>query len=548
MFWGSPVWNFRFQLGRDANGVKFLSHNFFYPGMSTVPEQDESTQKIILPEPYSHSSSSTPAISRQRSLDPSTAKRTAESSLTEPSATTTSNGTCFGLLDNEEEERLLGDSAKPLPFIGDPSRAKAGRSPIVARHASTAPSLRSISLPKGSSPQSSSELPHSASVATVHPPHSGSSPARIPLTQSELRKPKKVVSQYYKRQNELLENFKNDSEQIQVFQKVRTRQRLISSTSTEGDITQKDDSDVLNRSLSRKDSKISNNNLSSSWDTTAPLLKNTDGEQDLEIGNAPSNRPLVDPADDRKASIASDISILAKHEAAMDAARATSKAASRLAHATLIVNITLMLAKGLASYLSGSLSILSSLVDSCVDITSGLVISISTRMIKKRDPYLYPRGRTRLEPLSLIIISVVMGVASVQLIFGAISRIAAAYQFHVHGVGEKPTLDVSFVSASIMVSTVIVKFSLFCICQKYKSDPSIAVLAMDHRNDCLSNTVALACAWLGTVYWYYLDPIGAILVSLYILYTWVSTGWDHLSKLSGKSAKPEFINRIIKVV
>ncbi|KAK6018413.1 cation efflux family protein [Ostertagia ostertagi] len=140
-----------------------------------------------------------------------------------------------------------------------------------------------------------------------------------------------------------------------------------------------------------------------------------------------------------------------------------------------------------------------------------------------------------------------MGVASVQLIFGAISRIAAAYQFHVHGVGEKPTLDVSFVSASIMVSTVIVKFSLFCICQKYKSDPSIAVLAMDHRNDCLSNTVALACAWLGTVYWYYLDPIGAILVSLYILYTWVSTGWDHLSKLSGKSAKPEFINRIIKI-
>lgn len=48
-------------------------------------------------------------------------------------------------------------------------------------------------------------------------------------------------------------------------------------------------------------------------------------------------------------------------------------------------------------------------------------------------------------------------------------------------------------------------------------------------------------------YWYYLDPIGAIFVSVYILYTWMSTGWDHLSKLSGRSAKPEFINRIIKV-
>uniref|UniRef100_A0A0N4WBW2 ZT_dimer domain-containing protein n=1 Tax=Haemonchus placei TaxID=6290 RepID=A0A0N4WBW2_HAEPC len=262
-----------------------------------------------------------------------------------------------------------------------------------------------------------------------------------------LRKPKKVVSEYYKKQNELLENFKNDSEQILV----RCFLFVIFPSQT-------------------------------------TFLR--------------SGRE---------------------------------------------VSMFFACFSAIASYLSGSLSILSSLVDSCVDITSGLVISISTRMIKKRDPYLYPRGRTRLEPLSLIIISVVMGVASVQLIVGACGRIAAAYQFHVHGIGAEPLLDVSLTSALIMVGTVVVKFTLFCICQKYKSDPSITVLAMDHRNDCLSNTVALACAWLGNKFWYYLDPIGAILVSIYILYTWVTTGWDHLSKLSGKSAKPEFINRIIKV-
>ncbi|XGW17358.1 hypothetical protein V3C99_002175 [Haemonchus contortus] len=520
--------------------------------MSTVPEQDESTQKIILPESHSYSGKNLPPpTSSGRPIDLPTIKHTVADGVeggSEHGTAATSNGACFGLLDNEEEERLLGDSAKPLPFIDDSSRSRAGRSPLGARHVSTAPSLRSVSLPKGPSPQSTPDLSHASSVANVHPRHTGSSPVRVPLTQNELRKPKKVVSEYYKKQNELLENFKNDSEQILVFQKARTRQRLQSSTSTEGDAAQKGDADDLNLNLSHKDSKVSSNNLSSSIETTAPLLKNTDGEEDVEIGNVDVavHVPLVDRSE-RKSSIASDISVLAKHDAALDAARATSKAASRLAHATLVVNISLMIAKAVASYLSGSLSILSSLVDSCVDITSGLVISISTRMIKKRDPYLYPRGRTRLEPLSLIIISVVMGVASVQLIVGACGRIAAAYQFHVHGIGAEPLLDVSLTSALIMVGTVVVKFSLFCICQKYKSDPSITVLAMDHRNDCLSNTVALACAWLGNRFWYYLDPIGAILVSIYILYTWVSTGWDHLSKLSGKSAKPEFINRIIKV-
>ncbi|EYC15600.1 hypothetical protein Y032_0036g3238 [Ancylostoma ceylanicum] len=523
--------------------------------MSTVHEQDdETTRKIILPESYSYDGTNGPL--------PTTAHRPLEDVTPSPCPVANGhaeppveNGTCFGLLDNEEEERLLGDSL-PLPFIEARQRMAAGGSPettskMGARHVSTAPTLRTASLPKGHTSYTANDLSHAASAVNVRLPHgAGSSPARIPLTPTELKKPKKEVSDYYKKQNELLENFKNDSEQIQVFQKARTRQRLQSSTSTDAEGIKEEVEQAKRNSVQ----KISND-LSSSLDTTtAPLLKNTDGESDVEIGNADQvAQNLLSKQEvnvlEKRPSLSSGSSMLwgAKHEAALDAAKATTKAAVRLAHATLIVNISLMLAKAVASYLSGSLSILSSLVDSCVDITSGLVISVSARMIKKRDPYLYPRGRTRLEPLSLIIISVVMGVASVQLIYGAVKRIMAAYQFHAHGIGEEPELDVSITTVSIMVATVVVKFTLFMICQKYKTDPSIRVLAMDHRNDCLSNTVALACAWLATTFWYYLDPIGAILVSIYILYTWVNTGWEHLSKLSGKSAKPEFINRIIKV-
>lgn len=76
--------------------------------------------------------------------------------------------------------------------------------------------------------------------------------------------------------------------------------------------------------------------------------------------------------------------------------------ARNLAFITLFVNLMLTLAKGVASYLSGSLSIISSLVDSLVDITSGLVIWLTSRAIRKHDPYLYPVGRTRLEPVALV--------------------------------------------------------------------------------------------------------------------------------------------------
>lgn len=54
-----------------------------------------------------------------------------------------------------------------------------------------------------------------------------------------------------------------------------------------------------------------------------------------------------------------------------------------LAKITLLINVSLTIAKFFASYFSGSLSIISSLVDSLVDITSGIVIWATSRAITK---------------------------------------------------------------------------------------------------------------------------------------------------------------------
>lgn len=97
-----------------------------------------------------------------------------------------------------------------------------------------------------------------------------------------------------------------------------------------------------------------------------------------------------------------------------------------------------------------------------------------------------------------------------------------------------------------MVATVIVKFALMIICYWYPSS-NAKVLAQDHRNDCISNSTAGICAFLASKYWVYLDPIAAILVSFYIIFTWFKTGFKHVAILSGKTASPEIINRIVKI-
>ena len=82
--------------------------------------------------------------------------------------------------------------------------------------------------------------------------------------------------------------------------------------------------------------------------------------------------------------------------------------------------------------------------------------------------YRYPRGRTRLEPLALIIISVIMAVASVQVIVQSIEAIVTA----------RAISSFDWISVGLMAFTVAVKLVLFLVCWRVGSDnPAVAVLA-----------------------------------------------------------------------
>lgn len=165
---------------------------------------------------------------------------------------------------------------------------------------------------------------------------------------------------------------------------------------------------------------------------------------------------------------------------------------------------TLIIIKTVAAYLSGSFSVISSVVDSACDIFTSLTIWVTNRKMRKPDPYQYPRGRSRLEPIALIIISIVMAVASVQMIMQSAQAI----------ISGKVEPDAGWATIGIMILVVITKLILVLLCLKFAS-PSTKVLAQDHRNDCISNTGAIVFALIGTHFWVYVDPIGAILISIY---------------------------------
>lgn len=72
-----------------------------------------------------------------------------------------------------------------------------------------------------------------------------------------------------------------------------------------------------------------------------------------------------------------------------------------------------------------SVSVLASLVDALLDFLSTVIVWVTTWLIRKQDQYRYPVGRRRLEPLGVLIFSVIMIVSFVQVALEAIQRLAS---------------------------------------------------------------------------------------------------------------------------
>ncbi len=117
--------------------------------------------------------------------------------------------------------------------------------------------------------------------------------------------------------------------------------------------------------------------------------------------------------------------------------------------------------------------------------------------------------------------------------------------------GNKPTLTIDIEMYSFLSAGIFLKFLLWILCSRIakstKSD-MVGALGEDHFNDVISNSMAIATvtAAANTSYWY-IDPIGAIIISLLIVYRWLGVIYEQVKKIVGYTAPPEFIEQLEKM-
>lgn len=210
------------------------------------------------------------------------------------------------------------------------------------------------------------------------------------------------------------------------------------------------------------------------------------------------------------------------------------------------LNILLFLLKITAAVASLSLAIIASTVDSFLDLLSGAILFFTERAGKRSnwDPYKYPQGKSRLEPIGIIIFCAAMGMAALQLLNESIQLI-------VEGISSgEYDVNMDAISISAFSVTLTIKFGLYMysrwVLQNNPDSSIVEALMQDHRNDLYTNSLGFVCAMLAaedSSLWFF-DPVAAIILSLFIFVTWVNTALEQVGNLIGRSAPPEFIGRL----
>ncbi|KAK2776283.1 cation diffusion facilitator 10 [Colletotrichum kahawae] len=203
-----------------------------------------------------------------------------------------------------------------------------------------------------------------------------------------------------------------------------------------------------------------------------------------------------------------------------------------------IANGILLLGKIIVVFSVPSVSVLASLVDAVLDFLSTAIVWTTTRLIaaSQNDQHSYPVGRRRLEPLGVLVFSIVMVTSFCQVALEAIQRLMSP---------EHEIIQLGIPAIAIMVGTVVIKGLCWLWCRVIKNS-SVRALADDAMTDVIFNTGSILFPIVGfyaKIWW--LDALGGLLLSAVVIFNWSQTSMHHVRNLTGFSATSDERNLLL---
>lgn len=200
-------------------------------------------------------------------------------------------------------------------------------------------------------------------------------------------------------------------------------------------------------------------------------------------------------------------------------------------------NILLAILQVYGAASSGSLSLFTTMADAIFDPLSNLMLILSHRAVNKVDPRKFPSGKARIENAGNIVFCFMMTSVSFILIVLSARELAEGQ--------EAATKGFHLPSVIAVAIAFVTKLALFLYCWALRNKYSqIRILWEDHRNDLFINGFGILTSVGGSKLRWWIDPMGAILLSVLISGLWLHTAYKEFMLLIGVSADTAMLRLI----
>lgn len=207
----------------------------------------------------------------------------------------------------------------------------------------------------------------------------------------------------------------------------------------------------------------------------------------------------------------------------------------------LVTNIGLSGLKFAAGYFGRSQALIADAIHSLTDTTTDIAIIAGSHYWSRPADEDHPYGHRRLETLVTAFIGIMLVAAGIGIGWEAI--------FTLHNKQAAPPGWIAFFAAmaSIVVKEVLYRWTA-AVGKKIKS-PAIAANAWHHRTDAISSLPVLMAVGGALIFpaWSFLDRVGAVIVSIFILHAAIKIIWPAVGELIDAGAPEEIQKKILEI-
>lgn len=216
----------------------------------------------------------------------------------------------------------------------------------------------------------------------------------------------------------------------------------------------------------------------------------------------------------------------------------SNKIGVRATYLSIVLNVLLFGIKMWAGVVSGSIAIIADAWHTLSDSISSLAVLIGLKVSAKPADSNHPYGHGRAEIIASLVVGMLLAVIGFNFLMESVIRLRGGETV----VFGKLAIIVTIISA--VVKELMAQYSII-LGKKTKSRAMIAD-GWHHRSDAISSAVILVGIFFGSYFWW-IDGVLGILVSLLLFYATYSILKENISHLLGESIDDELKKEIISL-